>query len=238
VEALTEAVFEALPLWLTLLVLLGMTLALTRAALTLMLGEHGAGHVMGTLFVGFFKLLWSVVALPFRALTWLYRRRRLAAVGVVVLIVGGSTACDNARVARGAARGAARKLLGRELGRARAFDLRRDAATPLRRLDSPRTVQRYTSAERAAVEKRLGIPPGSHFTSSAAKGRPLSPQTATKRFGLAKPPEIRETVMLPKGLLVRSNKVVAGEAGFGELTSSERVPGSAIKKTIPLKPGG
>ncbi len=124
VEAVTEAVFEALPLWLTLMILGSVGLAIVTAVLTLLLGDHGAGHVMGTLFVGFLKLLWNIVAFPFRALVRLYRLQGLAAVGAVLLVVSASTACNNPRAAHGAARGAARaaarKLCGRNLaGRAR-----------------------------------------------------------------------------------------------------------------------
>jgi hypothetical protein len=53
---------------------------------------------------------------------------------------------------------------------------------------------------------------------------------------LDKAPAVRETVTLPKGFPVRPNKVVAGEAGYGELTSSERIPGDAIRKVVPIRP--
>ena len=237
VEALTDQIIDALPIWLLALVVLALAWAAIRAVLTFVLGPHAAGHVIGTMFVGLVKLLWSVVALPFRALAWLCRRRRLAAFVAICCILAAKSTFAASPVARGAASALERRMFGRGLAGARAFDLARDARTPLRRLPRTRVVQRFASAGKAALEKRAGIAAGTHFTANAAKGLPLSGSSAARRFGLLNPPRVRETVVLPKGFPVRPNKVVGGAGGYGELKSGERLPSRAIQGNVHLPPG-
>jgi len=161
---------------------------------------------------------------------------------------------DAAGVGRAIARGAARSLAGsaersaaRSAGRAaerqaarRAVQIqRRDLwnhqHTPVSPLPTPRTVHRYTTPEQARREIRGGIAPGSHMTATAPSGRPLSPGAAANRYGLRKVPSVRETVELPKGFPARHNRVPGGQPGAGEITSSRRVPPTAIKKAVPIR---
>ena len=66
------------------------------------------------------------------------------------------------------------------------------------------------------------------MTSGVQKGRPLSAKTAKKRFGLAAHPEAKMTILLPKGLPVKKNKVIGGKPGFGEITSPAHLPRETI----------
>lgn len=171
---------------------------------------------------------------------------------LLCLVITGAEAAGVGRaVARGAARGLARSA-GRFSSRGVARSVEKQAAkrtlqvrrkdlwnhrhTPVRPLPAPRTVFRYTTPKRAGAEIRAGIAPGHHMTATAPAGRPLSPQSAKRRFGLPTAPTIRETVVLPKGFPVRHNKALGGSPGFGEITSSKAVPPSAILKVIPLRP--
>lgn len=154
-------------------------------------------------------------------------------------------------VARGAARGLARsgsrsatRSVARSTGKQavkRAAQIQRKDLwnhrhTPVRPLSGPRTVFRYTTPNRARAEVRSGIAPGRHMTATASSGRPLSPLSAKRRFGLHNAPTVRETVVLPKGFPVRHNKVPGGTPGVGEVTSSRSVPPSVIRKVVPLRP--
>ncbi|MBM4305189.1 MAG: hypothetical protein FJ115_00045 [Deltaproteobacteria bacterium] len=114
-------------------------------------------------------------------------------------------------------------------------DLMRDKATKVRALAAERRVFRYTSQDRAKQEIRKGIMPQSHMTSRASRGRPLSPEKAQRRYGLPTPPQVRETIHLPKGQPVRMNKSLGGSPGVGEITSTKPIPPKAIEKVIPLQ---
>ena len=114
-------------------------------------------------------------------------------------------------------------------------DLANHAATAAKPLTKPLTVQRYTSRAQAKREVKAGIATGTHMTPNAARGRPLSPESAQRRYGLSKPPEVRETVRLPAGQPVRHNKAQGGEPGRGELTSNQPVPKGAVTKVVPLQ---
>jgi hypothetical protein len=107
--------------------------------------------------------------------------------------------------------------------------------TPVRPLPAPRTVYRYTSPVQARRELHTGIAPSRHMTARAPAGRPPSPATAAKQYGLRKLPSVREKVQLPKGFPVRHDKVPGGRPGIGEITSRRRVPPSAIKRITPLQ---
>ncbi len=114
-------------------------------------------------------------------------------------------------------------------------DATRDAKTPAKPLKRNTVVTRYTNRELAAKERREGIPPGKHMTAPAGPGRPLGPKEAQRRYGLAKAPDAREMIELPKGQSVRRNKVIGGKPGEGEITSPGRVPPGAIKRVTPLR---
>jgi hypothetical protein len=113
-------------------------------------------------------------------------------------------------------------------------DLQRDRATKARALAAERRVFRYTTKDKANQELRRGIPPGSHMTSHAGRGRPLSPGEAQSRYGLPERPQVRETVRLPKGQPVRTNKSLGGAPSVGEITSPKQIPPGAIEKVILL----
>jgi hypothetical protein len=125
--------------------------------------------------------------------------------------------------------------VGSALSSKLARDVQRDAATKALPLARPRMVHRYTTIERARHESRHGIPPSTHMTSKARPGRPLSSESAKNRFGLPRVPNVRETIRLPRGTLVRPNKVLGGQPGFGELTSPRRIPPGAIVRLTPVK---
>jgi len=117
-------------------------------------------------------------------------------------------------------------------------DLLRDQATASATLPKPRTVFRYTSAGRARTELRTGIAPRRHMTAHGGRGRPLGAARAQERFGLPRRPGVRETIRLPQGQPVRSNRALGGSAGMGELTSPRRVPPQAITRVVPLRHAG
>jgi hypothetical protein len=118
-------------------------------------------------------------------------------------------------------------------------DLLRDRTLPVRRLKAPRTVHRYTTWERALRELQKGLPAGTHTTARARTGRPPSPETAQRRYGLPAKPEVRETIRLPEGALIRQGKALGGrQPGVGEIVTARPVPPEAIRKitSLPRKP--
>lgn len=72
-----ESLFAALPLWVSLAVLSVFVLSISRRLLGSLLGEHAAGHVIGTLFLWSLKTLFKVAWLPVRGVAWL----AMAAIG-------------------------------------------------------------------------------------------------------------------------------------------------------------
>jgi hypothetical protein len=145
-------------------------------------------------------------------------------------------------IAQEAAKAAARRLAATTAVRSNAVSnaaLRRDAirdhATPARPLAKERHVQRYTTREQAAKELTRGIPPGRHMTAQASPGKPLHARAAQRRYGLPSRPEVRETIRLPQGQPVKSNKVVGGSPGVGEVTSTKRIPPGNIVQVAPIK---
>ena len=64
-----ESAIVGLPLWILALIILSAFVWLARVALTFALGEHAAGHVIGTAFVGLVKLVFLLLLLPFRLLS-------------------------------------------------------------------------------------------------------------------------------------------------------------------------
>jgi hypothetical protein len=124
----------------------------------------------------------------------------------------------------------ARAAMGKVLKR----DLMRDAATAARPLAKSRKVFRYTTRKQSVREARHGLAPDRHMTARTVRGRPLSPETAQRRYGLPNKPEVRETWKLRSGTPVRSNKALGGTPGTGELTSPRRLSPKDLEKTVPL----
>lgn len=114
-----------------------------------------------------------------------------------------------------------------------ARDIARDNKTQAKPLEQNRTVYRYTSKENAKAAQKKGLHANSHMTSGVSKGRPLTSEKAQKRFGLENPPDTRLTIKIPKGHPVKKNKVIGGEAGWGEITSPKKIP---AKQVIEVKP--
>jgi hypothetical protein len=100
---------------------------------------------------------------------------------------------------------------------------------------NPRGVFRFTTRDRALSDLRRGIAPNRHMTSHVSPGRQLSADSAVRRFGLLRLPEVRETILIPRGQPIRSNKVVGGAPGVGEVTSTRRLPPKAIKHLVPIR---
>jgi hypothetical protein len=101
-------------------------------------------------------------------------------------------------------------------------------------LTNPREVFRFTTRERAGRELRLGIAPDRHMTAHTKPGRPLAAESAMRRFGLPRRPQVRETIRIPTDQPIRFNRVVGGSPGVGELTSPRRLPPQVIKRMIPI----
>ena len=140
----------------------------------------------------------------------------------------------------GASPPAAAGALGKSIGRAAMArilkqDLRNHATTAAKPLARSRTVHRYTTKARGRHEATYGLAPNTHMTVRARPGRPPSPATAQRRYGLPHPPQVRETIHLRKGLPVRHNKAVGGAPGIGELTSPRAIYPGSIRRTVPLR---
>jgi hypothetical protein len=101
-------------------------------------------------------------------------------------------------------------------------------------ITNPRAVFRFTTRDKALNELRQGIAPNHHMTAYAGPGRPLSADSAMRRFGLPIKPQVRETIIIPSRQPIRLNKVVGGAAGVGEVTSTRRLPPEVIRRLVPL----
>ena len=66
------------------------------------------------------------------------------------------------------------------------------------------------------------------MTSNVPRGRGLSAESARARYGLREPPQRVLTIELPAGTPVRSNRVLGGTPGYGEITATSPVPASAV----------
>ncbi len=139
-------------------------------------------------------------------------------------------------VAKAAAKGVYRSL-GKRWARLARRDLVRDLRTPVTRLRRPRPVFRYVTPKRARLERKRGFAPGTHFTSRATRGRPLTAANAQRRVGVPTRRTRRLTVDLPKGTQVRFNKILAGTPGRGEITAVNRIDAVAIRKVVKLPLG-
>jgi hypothetical protein len=132
---------------------------------------------------------------------------------------------------------AAERSVDRDLSRMLARDRTRDARGAASRLNRARTVQRYTTREQAQSYLKRGIPSGTHFTTKASPGPPLTSGRATSRYGLPSQPDVRIRVELPRGTAVKSGKVVGGHpGGYGETkTYRSPLPPSAVKSVAPVR---
>jgi hypothetical protein len=131
---------------------------------------------------------------------------------------------------------AAERSVERDLSQMLARDRARDAEAAARRLSQTRTVQRYATKAQAESYLRKGIPSGTHFTTKASPGPPLTAGRATARYGLPTKPDVRIKVELPPGTAVKSGKVVGGHpGGYGEAkTYRSPLPPSAVKGVTPV----
>lgn len=114
-------------------------------------------------------------------------------------------------------------------------DAARDSAAAAKRLSRGVTTFRYTTKAEAQREIRSGFRSGTHFTSRARPGRPLSARAAQARYGLPRTPEVRITARLPEGSAVKRNRVIGGARGVGELTTAKRADSKVIRKVVSLK---
>lgn len=157
--------------------------------------------------------------------------------GLALVLVLAPVTLD-AQAARGVARGAARgavRALPAPLARLLRKEAARDASTVARPLRSSRTVFRFTSAKRAGQEQQRGLAAGTHMTSRGGPGRPLSASTAQRRYGLPTTPQVRETIVLPRGTPIRFNRAWLGRRGVGEATSPKALPPSAVRRVVRLR---
>lgn len=160
--------------------------------------------------------------------------RVITATFCLFLLIGAAQpAYGQAGPARAVARGAAASAK-KSMAKVLRLDRIRDARTPVSRLARQRTTFRYATPNQARMEVRRGIAPGSHFTSRATRGRPLSAPAAAARYGLPAGKTTRLTVTLPAGTRVRFNKALRGGRGVGELTSADRVDPSAVRRVVRL----
>jgi hypothetical protein len=143
-----------------------------------------------------------------------------------------------ARVAERAAARSTDKAAARvaaKIEQAGASDLVRDAKTPARLLEKPRLSFRYVDDSTIAREMKGGFPEGTHFTSAAGPGRPLSPLGARLRLGLSENPAWRISAELPAGQAARFNKVIGGnQAGLGEISLGKSMPWNQVRRVVPL----
>lgn len=151
----------------------------------------------------------------------------------ILLALG--TRSANAQVTRAAAR-AARQALAADARALLKKDFLRDAASTVKRLKKSRMVFRFTNPQRAFLESRKGLAPGTHMTVGAGPGRPLSGKSAAAKFGLPRVPSVRELIELPRGTAIRVNKALKGWQGVGEITSPALVAGKVIRKIVLLRP--
>jgi len=183
-------------------------------------------------------------------------KRNRVAVSMMLLALGAASDLSGAGVGKSVARSATRRLAQRSVARAAArgtavasgaqvrrpipnilkLDRLRDRNLPVKTLPEPRRVFRYTTNKQAQFYRRRGVPSGTHFTTRAGPGRPLSAVHAKERYGLPRMPSTRVQVALPKGTPVKSGKVIGGEPGVGELKIyHRRLPPPAVKTVIQLR---
>ncbi len=111
-------------------------------------------------------------------------------------------------------------------------DLLRDRTVRPRPLRRPTTFFRYTTQQQARRELRKGLNPGTHMTAPGGPGRPLSRETARRRYGLPRTPRVRETIRLPAGTPIRPARALGGAPGYGE-TVTVKTSSTASRSTTP-----
>jgi len=151
--------------------------------------------------------------------------------GLCLVLVAAGCGKMGGAAARGAERGAARAF-GRSAARVLERDAARDVRLVAKQLAKGRTVFRFTTRQQAAKEVKMGVKAGSHLTSRGGPGRPPSAEAARKRYGLSRPPEVRETIRLPRGQPTKLGKVIGGSRGVGEATSTKTVPADAVSRVV------
>ena len=147
-------------------------------------------------------------------------------------LLAGCGRVSPARIEKAAARAAERRAAG-----VMARDLARDSTSRTTRLGAERRVYKYTTESKALIFERKGFSSGTHFTSSAGPGRPLSGKSAEQRFGLDYRPDRRLGITLPEGTQVKANKVVGGSPGYGEIRVEQPIPPGAIDSKSILESG-
>ena len=154
---------------------------------------------------------------------------------VLPLVCAGFLLAGCGRVSPGRIEKAAARAAERRAASILARDLARDNASRITRLQTERRVFKYTTESQARKFERKGFPPLTHFTASEGPGRPLSGKAAQKRYGLPYTPDRRLGVTLPEGASVKSNKVVGGAPGYGELRIEKRLSPAQIGSQSVLK---
>ncbi len=240
---------ERLPWWVVLLVMTALICSVLRGVFALFLGREGASHLMALLALAGFRAVRHAVINLARGVRWLIATgmRMLAPRAVGANAAAGRRALliacllvptiASAQTGRGLARGVAKGMLRSGEKRMTALlarDARRDAVTAIRRLRSPRSVFRYVVPDAARKEARRGLAAGTHFTTRALPGRPMSGIRAWGKYGLPRIPRLREHVTLPKGTPVRFNRALGGGRGVGEIGIAKRLPMTAINRTVRL----
>ena len=147
---------------------------------------------------------------------------RVAVAFVAVLTVAPSAA------------GGKKDLANAAIARLLRRDAARDAATVAVPAAESRMVWRYTGEAEAEREMSRGIAAGSHFTPKVTPGRPPSPLTVQRQYGLPQPPQVRMTVRIDEGRLILKNKALGGEPGRGELVNTEPLPPRAVQTVTRL----
>lgn len=210
----------AMPLWVVVMVGVGLVTWFLRTALSVVLGRNAADQAVGALAADLIKVALRILLLPFRLVGWLLRRRRVV---TMLLVVAAASAC-----------GPSSRKVNKAVAKRIQQDLVRDFFTKSKRLPAPRTVFRYMSSQEAKAARTQGIDPGRHFTATARPGRPWSSSSAVSQLGLPVAPTHRATVRLFDGTPVKANKVLGGSPGRGELKVMKQIPPNQVVKIVPI----
>jgi hypothetical protein len=153
----------------------------------------------------------------------------------IALSILGSLCCTSCERVGSRAVGVVSRSAERRAAAVLGRDLERDGASKALQLQAPRRVFKYTTEGDAQKILERGFAPGMHFTSRVNPGRPLTPAHAAERYGLEYAPAKRMAVTLPPGTIVKSNKVIGGAAGYGEVRIEQPLPPKATAGIIDLK---
>ena len=111
----------------------------------------------------------------------------------------------------------------------------RDRATQAVALSKSKLVPRYTTKSQLQTDRKHGLAAGKHLVGPGEKKNLLTPRSAQQRFGLPRTPEVRQTWYLPKGTLVRPNKVWFGHPKASEITLVNPLPPKNLVRVEPLQ---